>query len=102
MEQPGVASRHWAEQACRSAGFEPDVRFETPDLQAQVGLVESGNAVALLPDLLWAPGGSSVQLRPLAGHPHRTIFTSARRASAGSPAVRACRQALADNLPVLA
>ena len=37
MEPRGAASRHWAEQACRSAGFEPDVRFETADLQARSG-----------------------------------------------------------------
>jgi DNA-binding transcriptional LysR family regulator len=99
MEPEGVASRHWAEQACRSAGFEPDVRFETPDLQAQVRLVGSGNAVALLPDLIWTDPGPPVQLRTLAGRPHRTVFTSARLASAGSPAVRACREALAAGVP---
>ena len=53
MEPRGAASRHWAEQACRSAGFEPDVRYETADLQAQIRLIESGNAVALMPDLVW-------------------------------------------------
>ena len=29
MEPEGTASRHWAEQLCRRAGFEPDVRFES-------------------------------------------------------------------------
>jgi DNA-binding transcriptional LysR family regulator len=53
MEPRGTASRHWAEQQCRVAGFEPDVRFETADLQAHIRLVESGHAVALLPDLVW-------------------------------------------------
>ncbi len=52
MEPRGTASRHWAEQLCRVAGFEPDVRFETADLQAHIRLVESGHAVALLPDLV--------------------------------------------------
>ena len=51
MEPRGTASRHWAEQACRRAGFEPDVRFETADLQAHIRLIEAGHAVALLPDL---------------------------------------------------
>src|SRR6185312_3670339 len=37
MEPHGAASRHWAEQACRLAGFEPDVRYETADLQAHIG-----------------------------------------------------------------
>lgn len=94
MEPPGVASRHFAEQACRVAGFEPDVRYETADLQAQISLIESGHAVALLPDLLWLNREPPVALHRLEGRPHRTIFTSARRASAHSPGVAATRQAL--------
>lgn len=94
MEPRGTASRHWAEQACRQAGFEPDVRFETADLQAHVRLIESGNAVALLPGLLWAGRENTVLLSELDGLPQRTIFTSTRRAAVRSPAVIACRDAL--------
>jgi DNA-binding transcriptional LysR family regulator len=98
MEPPGVASRHFAEQACRLAGFEPDVRYETADLQAQIRLIESGNAVALLPDLLWWKSEPFVTLRQLEGRPRRTIFTSTRRASARQPGVMACRDALARSV----
>jgi DNA-binding transcriptional LysR family regulator len=96
MEPGGTASRHWAEQQCRRAGFEPDVRFETADLQAQVRLIQSGNAVGILPDLLWGGGRPSVHLLELPGSPRREIFTSARAATVGRPALLACRQALAD------
>jgi DNA-binding transcriptional LysR family regulator len=68
MEPRGAASRHWAEQACRSAGFEPDVRFETADLQAQIRLIESGNAVALMPDRIYVRPALQ---RTAAGHPGR-------------------------------
>jgi DNA-binding transcriptional LysR family regulator len=95
MEPRGAASRHWAEQACRSAGFEPDVRFETADLQAQIRLIESGNAVALMPDLVWTGRGTSAQLLELPGKPHRTVFTSVRRSSAQRPAILAARETLA-------
>ena len=95
MEPRGTASRHWAEQACRRAGFEPDVRFETADLQSQIRLVESGNAVALLPDLVWVGRPTSARLVGLADDPRRTIFTSARKASATRPALVAVREALA-------
>lgn len=95
MEPPGVASRHWAEQACRVAGYEPDVRYETADLQAHIRLVESGNAVALLPDLIWTGLSSPARRHELPGDPRRTIFTSARLSSADSPGIRACREALA-------
>jgi DNA-binding transcriptional LysR family regulator len=95
MEPRGAASRHWAEQACRSAGFEPDVRFETADLQAQIRLIESGNAVALMPDLVWTGRGTTARLLELPGKPHRTIFTSVRRSSAKRPAILAARETLA-------
>jgi len=95
MEPAGTASRVWAEQLCRDAGFEPDVRFETADLMAHIRLISSGNAVGLLPDLVWAGERPSVRLAPLPGDPHREVFSSARHAAAGRPAVVAVRDALA-------
>jgi len=94
MEPRGAASRHWAEQACRQAGFEPDVRYETADLQAHVRLIESGNAVALMPDLVWTGRPPALTLLELPGLPRRTVFTSARRASRRRPAILACREIL--------
>jgi DNA-binding transcriptional LysR family regulator len=94
MEPRGAASRHWAEQACRSAGFEPDVRYETADLQAQIRLIESGNAVALMPDLVWTGRTTPVQLLDLPGLPTRTVFTSTRTAGRIHPAILACREVL--------
>src|SRR4051794_17737864 len=94
MEPRGAASRHWAEQACRRAGFEPDVRYETADLQAQIRLIESGNAVAFMPDLVWTGRGTTCQLLELPGKPRRTVFTSVRRASSHRPAILTFRQVL--------
>jgi DNA-binding transcriptional LysR family regulator len=95
MEPEGTAARTWAVQLCRAAGFEPDVRYETADLVAHIRLISSGNAVGLLPDLVWAGDQPSVRLIDLPGSPQRTIFTSARRTSASTPGVVACRDALA-------
>ncbi len=94
MEPRGTASRHFAEQLCRSTGFEPDVRYETADLQAHIRLVESGNAVALIPDLVWAGRDTSCRLLDLPDRPRRTIFTAQRQAGAASPAARALRDTL--------
>jgi len=99
MEPQGAASRHWAEQLCRQAGFEPDVRFETDDLQAHVALIESGNAVAVLPDLMLVPRRPSARLVDLPGNPRRSVFTSVRTSSTDAPAVRACRSVLAQVFP---
>ncbi len=95
MEPRGTASRHWAEQACRQAGFEPDVRFETADLMAHIRLIESGNAVAILPDLVWSGEAPTVEMVDLRANPRRTLFTSARPGSAGRTAIVACREVLA-------
>jgi DNA-binding transcriptional LysR family regulator len=95
MEPAGTAARGWAEQLCRDAGFEPDVRFETADLMAHIRLIRSGNAVGVLPDLVWAGEPPTVQLAPLPGAPHREVFSSARPASVSRPAVGAVRDALA-------
>lgn len=94
LEPRGAASRHWAEQQCRLAGFEPDVRYESADLEVHMRLVESGNAVAMLPELVWS--GRTAPGRAIApeGNPKRRIFTAARTSAAARPAVAALRQAL--------
>ena len=96
MEPRGAASRHFAEQLCRRAGFEPDVQFETADLQAHVALVSSGDAVALLPDLLWRDATPPVRLVGLDDAPVRSVFTASPLSLASRPAVRAVRDALGD------
>ncbi|WP_035836199.1 LysR substrate-binding domain-containing protein [Cryobacterium roopkundense] len=102
MEPVGTASRQWATQVCRSAGFEPDVRFESADLIAHIHLIESGNAVGILPDLLWAGQSPAVHLLELSGLPNRSIFSSARRSSAGRPGVLAVRDALTRAVALVA
>ncbi|HST72067.1 MAG TPA: LysR substrate-binding domain-containing protein [Kocuria rosea] len=96
MEPRGAASRHWAEQACRRAGFEPDVRYETADLQTQTRLIASGNAVGFMPDLLWAGDRAPCRLLDLPEAPRRTMFTSVREASAHRPAILAVRRVLEE------
>ncbi|MGC4153812.1 MAG: LysR substrate-binding domain-containing protein [Propionicimonas sp.] len=96
MEPEGNAARQWAVAACRAAGFEPDVRYESSDLLVHRRLVSTGHAVALVPSLLW--GGQQADLRILLppGAPSRTIFTAVRRGAERSPALRAFRKALTE------
>ncbi|MDF0530856.1 LysR family transcriptional regulator [Tsukamurella sp. 8F] len=94
LEPAGTAARTWAEQQCRAAGFEPDVRYEASDLHVHVNLVGAGHAVGMLPALVRAERYASVRLLALPGSPHREVFTVARAASGGSAPVRAVRDAL--------
>ncbi|MEV7610542.1 LysR family transcriptional regulator [Microbacterium sp. NPDC089320] len=96
LEPAGTASRAWAEQLCRTAGFEPDVHFEVADLTTHVRLIRAGLAVGLLPELVWAGEPPTVALTTLPGAPRREIFSSARRVSAAAPSIRAVRRALAS------
>lgn len=96
-EPHGAASRHYVEQACRQAGFDPDVQFETADLQVHVALIASGNAVALMPALMWHEhSNSAIRLIDLSGAPRRTVFTAARRSTTTHPSVVATRDALTE------
>lgn len=89
----------WALNLCRSAGFEPDIRFATPDLLLQIHLVETGHAAALLPGLLLdTDRGHDMRVSRLPGRPHRRLLTGVRAGAARHPAVRAFRNALKQGL----
>jgi DNA-binding transcriptional LysR family regulator len=91
----------WVRRQCREAGFEPDVRYVAADLAVHTHLVAGGHAVSLIPDLAWAGERDRVRLLELPGSPRRELFTSVRTVSAGSPALRAVRTALADAFAAL-
>lgn len=96
MEPRGAACRHWVEQTCRVVGFEPDLRYETADVQAHLRLVETGNAAALVTGLALAGSNAQVRLVELPDNPSRSVFTSVRAASVDHPAVIAVRTTLDD------
>lgn len=84
----------WVRALCRSAGFEPDVRFDGVDLLTHVHVVRAGLAVTVLPDLLGPANTVGVELVELPGRPKRRLFTLTRATRAAHPAVRAYREAL--------
>ncbi|WP_432510050.1 LysR family transcriptional regulator [Kineococcus sp. SYSU DK001] len=96
LEPAGTDSGDWALARCRQAGSEPDVRIRTPDALLHVHLVETGHAVALLPDLVLAGRRRSLRVIDLPEHPTRRLYTGVRRGAGGRPAVRAFRSALRD------
>jgi DNA-binding transcriptional LysR family regulator len=99
MEPAGTTARQWATAACRQAGYEPDVRYTTTDLQIHLRLVESGLAAALLPDLSGAGDRHHVTAHRLHGRPSRQIFTTVRRGAAGHPNIQALTTALTADKP---
>ncbi len=98
LEPPGTAARHWATAACRAAGFEPDVRYQSTDLFLHLRLVRTGHAVALLPGLL--PADPAIRLSDLPGFPVRRIYAATRRGASQQPALAAVSQALSTAIQV--
>jgi DNA-binding transcriptional LysR family regulator len=85
----------WARNACREAGFEPDVRYVASDLLLQIHLAETGYAAAVIPGLLLAAvPRPAASIMPLPGRPHRRLTTGVRAGAARHPAIRAFREAL--------
>ncbi|WP_424464745.1 LysR family transcriptional regulator [Pseudoclavibacter helvolus] len=94
MEPPGTAAREWAEQQCRAAGFEPEVRYVASDLHTHLRLVAAGHAVGLVSQLVGADSGGGLRFLDLPGRPHRDIFTATRGALRERRNVRLVRDAL--------
>lgn len=89
MEPRDSPAGQWAVAACRSAGFEPDVRYTTTDLQIHLRLVEAQLAVALVPELSGVRERRSVTAHRLRGAPVRQTFAAVRRGASERPAIRA-------------
>ena len=94
MEPEGTAARRWALGVCRRSGFEPDVRYQSTDLNLHVSLIEEGHAVGFLPDLVWGADAPTVTLTDLPPPDLRRILIAARSGAHGHPFINAARTAL--------
>lgn len=94
MEPLGTNSRNWAQSICRTAGFEPDVRYTTSDLLVHLRMVERGLTAALVPDLARPQEHRGVTVCELDGEPRRHVFAATRIGAAKRPAIRVAIEAL--------
>ena len=81
--------------ACRAAGFEPRVRWETDDMLLLARAVGAGHGVAVLPRLAVDESAAGVDVRALAAPTlTRRLSAVARSAGMGRPVVQAVLAAL--------
>ncbi len=74
-------------RACRDAGFEPRIGFESDDYHVMQGFISAGLGVTLLPDLALPTLRSDLVVRPTdPPAPERRVWASTRAAGARSPA----------------
>lgn len=85
-------------EACRRAGFVPDVVSETNDYQAMLGLVEAGVGIAVVPRMFGALARPrTVAIRPLSGSRlERVVSVACRAGVAMTPAMAAMRSMLGE------
>ncbi|MEO9139914.1 MAG: LysR family transcriptional regulator [Jatrophihabitans sp.] len=81
--------------ACRTAGFDPRVRWETDDMLLLVRAVADGHGIAVLPRRSVADGAAAVSIGALCDPvPTRRLLAVARASSASRPVVAAVLAAL--------
>jgi len=103
-EEPWISStprsscHEFVARACRSAGFEPKISFESDDHGVWQGLVAAGVGVALAPELALETMYPGVEARPVALSPlKRRIFT-VNRMGGRSPAIEAMLAVIAETV----
>jgi DNA-binding transcriptional LysR family regulator len=85
-------------RACRAAGFEPSIGFESDDHGVWQGLVAAGVGVALAPDLALEHLHPGVEARPVALQPLKRRIYTAYRAGGRSPAIDAMLDVLRETV----
>ncbi len=84
-------------EACREAGFEPRIAFESDDYTVLQGFVAGGLGVTLLPDLALAALRDDVVIRQVAPTaPQRRVWGAVRAVGARSPAADAMLEVLRE------
>jgi DNA-binding transcriptional LysR family regulator len=99
VEPEGTAARRWAVGFCRSAGFEPNIRYESTDLTLHVSLIKEGRAVGFLQGLVSGTASPTVTLTELPATDQRRILIAARRGAHDHPFIDAARRALCRQDP---
>ncbi len=83
--------------ACRSAGFEPEVGFESDDYNVMQGFIAAGLGATLLPDLVLPTLRPDLVVRPTdPPAPKRRVWAATRAEGARSPATDEMVATLAD------
>jgi len=85
-------------RACRAAGFEPSIGFESDDHGVWQGLVAAGVGVALAPDLALEHLHPGVEARPVALQPLKRRIYTVYRAGGRSPAIDAMLEVLRETV----
>ena len=80
--------------ACRDAGFEPEIGFESDDYQVHQSLISAGMGVSLVPELLLTGRQPGLAVIDIEDPPIRRVWALTRVAEVRAPAVDAMLEIL--------
>ena len=95
---PRSSCYEFVARACRAAGFEPNIGFESDDHGVWHGLVAAGVGVALAPDLALETLYPGVEARPVALSPLKRRVFAVHRTGGRSPAIEAMLEVIAETI----
>jgi DNA-binding transcriptional LysR family regulator len=83
--------------ACKAAGFEPRIGFQSDDYNVVQGLVAAGVAISLLPEMALSNLRDDIVVRPIADTaPHRRVMAATLAGGYRSPATAAMLEILGE------
>ena len=80
--------------ACRDAGFEPSIGFESDDYQVHQSLISAGMGVSLVPELLLTGRQPGLAVIDIENPPVRRVWALTRKSEVRAPAVDAMLEIL--------
>jgi molybdate transport repressor ModE-like protein len=81
-------------EACRDAGFEPKIGFESDDYQVHQALISAGMGVSLVPELLLTGRNPGLSVVDIEEPPVRRVWALTRPAGTRGPATEAMLELL--------
>jgi DNA-binding transcriptional LysR family regulator len=93
---PDLSCGRCVHQACRDAGFEPDIRHQTDDYPTTLRLIAARAGIGLVPDLGLADLPSGIRVLDLDPPLSRELKLAYRHASAARPGLQAVSEIVLD------
>jgi DNA-binding transcriptional LysR family regulator len=96
----GQGLRQLTLELCKKAGFEPQIAFESRNMETVQALVAAGMGIAFVPSLIArnAPSRFAPVILPIDGHPARTLVIAYRKGRYLSKAAEAFIATMKDVL----
>lgn len=85
---PSVSPEFGVSQIFKNAHITPNIRFESDDDYTAIAMTELGLGITIMPQLILDGANAEIEIRPLAGHPSRSIGIAVHSLQYATPLTR--------------